>query len=88
MNNSADENYFSEEGIEKSTESLMRKLEHAKDPKSYRDQFHRHGASSKKAAKQKHNARGEGRHLHPLLITAIAIFVGVLTGIFLIMYVF
>lgn len=79
------ENYFSEEGIEKSTQSLMEKLETARDPEAYRQRFHRHGRStgSGSSGTSAHAERLRSTHL---LITLVAILIGAFAGIMLSTY--
>lgn len=84
----AEENYFSEEGLEAGTESLMQKLEAAKDPDTYREQFHRRTPSSGQISGPDGETHNTRRRVGPLLITALAILAGALAGILLNMYVF
>lgn len=89
MENSASkENYFSEEGIEESTQSLMQKLEAAKDPEAYRKQFHDRDASSAASTQQTHaSANDKGFSTTSLFVTVLAIVIGTLVGVFLSTYV-
>lgn len=96
QNYSAEENYFSEEGIEESTESLMRKLEVASDREAYKERFHDKGSSSEDAAgpsgassaiDSSDDATNRKGRISPLSITVFAIVIGAIAGILLIMYV-
>ena len=89
---SAEENYFTEEGLEKSTESLMRKLEHARDPESFEKRFRGHSTSRAASSASDAASTSDGAqavptlHPHPLLVTALAILVGSLAGFLLCAY--
>lgn len=91
QDHSTDENYFTEEGLEKSTESLMSKLEHAKDPDAYREHFHNHIPSSRRdeanpaRASTVDSLTPQQRQMG-LLITLLSICAGAFAGVLLSAY--